>query len=92
MRYLKSYKLFESSWTIEEYIDSITNELEKWNILPLHIKRIVDNNIDDIQLSIELGKSPIEYSNNLIKDLDLERGGYLGFMNNQKSGGEIKYL
>lgn len=92
MKHLKSYKLFESSWSIEEYIDSINDELGKWNISPVHMKRIIDNNLDEIQISMEEGISPIIYSKNLIKDLDLERGGYLGVMNNQKNGGEIKYL
>lgn len=92
MKYLQKFKLFESNYSLEEYIDTLSDELGKWNISPVHIKKIIDNNIDDIQISIENGSSPIEFSKKLINDLQLDRGGYTSQIVNHPLSSQIKYL
>lgn len=92
MKYLKSFKIFESNYSIEEYIDKITDELGNFNISPVHIKKIIDNNLDDIQISLSNGKSPTEYSKKLISDLQLDNGGYPSQMVNHPLSSQIKYL
>lgn len=74
MKYLKSYKIFESSWSIEEYVDFIQKELSKCNITTVGIKNTLISYKDEIEGSFNEGVPPKNISDDIIKTMELETG------------------
>lgn len=74
MKYLKSYKIFESSWSIEEYVDFIQSELTKCNITALGIKNTLISYKDEIETAFNQGVPPKTVSDDIIKTMELETG------------------
>ena len=92
MKYIKSYKIFESTYSIDEYILSISNELGKHNITPVAIRTLLDNYSDVIQTSMENEVTPYNFVQNIVKDMDLGSGGFISQMAPPNQPTEIKYL
>ncbi len=92
MKYIKSYKIFESTYSIDEYILSISSELGKYNITPVAIRTLLDNYSDIIQNSMENEVTPHNFVKNIIKDMDLSSGGFISQMSPPSQPTEIKYL
>ncbi len=92
MKYIKSFKIFESNYSIEEYIDVIYSELSKYNISPAEMNKIINNEIGEINNSIENGISPQEWSKSLISEMELDKKDYLGFLSNKPKQTLNKYL
>ena len=52
MKYIKSFRLYESNWSFEEYIGYLTQVLSKMNITPVNLEFILDQKEDDIRKHI----------------------------------------
>jgi|LauGreDrversion4_2_1035121.scaffolds.fasta_scaffold90404_5 hypothetical protein len=93
MNYIKTFKLFESNWSIEEFIQELAYHLGQYNLTAVYIREVISKyNID---YEIESGKSPLELSKKIISDLGLDERGKEGYMkvNVYKPGPDvIKYL
>jgi hypothetical protein len=95
MNYIKTFKLFESNYTFEEYIEQLVGELGKYNISAVEIRDLIQRLESDINQAIDNGIHPLQYSKTIIDDLDLSDRGKDGwnriyFRNQSKS--TIKYL
>lgn len=93
MRYLKDWKIFESTYNTEEFIDELRSRLGKYNLSSVEIREIIKRL--DIQSEIDGGKTPLNLANELIEDMDLEgRGtnGFPPFRVGRPLQSEIKYL
>ena len=92
MKHIKSYKLFESVYSIEEYYDYITKSLGNYNITPVGIRDLLSNYEVLINDYYESGDNPKIVSDQIIKDLELESGGYMGIKFPKLNHPQIKYL
>ena len=93
MKHLKSFKLFESNYTPEEFVSELIKQLGKLNMSSVEIRELI--NRLDIGSEIEIGKDPVQYSQELIKELGLDSRGMDGYMShrvNRPFYSEIKYL
>lgn len=72
MKHLKSYKIFESHYNKEEFIDFLTRELSKYNITPLQSRKLIENYESEIETKIANGETPHSFVNQIIKDLNLD--------------------
>lgn len=90
MKYLKSYKLFESNYSIEEYIGLLSDELGNFNLSPVQIRELISRL--DIEDYINDGISPKEIIKNLDNDMDLSKTGYPDHRVNKPQQSQIKYL
>ena len=93
MKHLKSFKLFESNYTPEEFVNELRKQLGKLNMSAVEIRELI--NRLDIESEIEIGKNPVQYSQELIKELGLDSRGIDGYMShrvNRPFYSEIKYL
>ena len=93
MKHLKSFKLFESNYTPEEFVSELIKQLGKLNMSSVEIRELI--NRLDIDSEIEIGKDPVQYSQELIKELGLDSRGMDGYMShrvNRPFYSEIKYL
>lgn len=93
MKHLKSFKLFESNYTPDEFVDELRRQLGKLNMSAVEVRELI--NRLDIESEIEMGKNPVQYSQELIKELGLDSRGIEGYMShrvNRPLYSEIKYL
>jgi len=93
MNHLKSFKLFESNYTPEEFVGELIKQFGKLNMSSVEIRELI--NRLDIGSEIEIGKDPVQYSQELIKELGLDSRGMDGYMShrvNRPFYSEIKYL
>jgi hypothetical protein len=93
MKYIKSWKLFESIWSPEEFIQELTYYLSKFNLTVVYVRELISKY--DIELEIENGKTPLQLSKEIISDLELDQRGKEGYkkVNIYKPGPDvIKYL
>lgn len=93
MKHLKSFKLFESNYSPEEFVDELIRQLGKLNMSSVEIRELI--NRLDIESEIEMGKDPVQYSQELIKELGLDSRGIEGYMShrvNKPLYSELKYL
>lgn len=90
MKYLKSYKLFESNYSIEEYIGLLSDELGNFNLSPVQIRELISRlPVEDY---IEDGLSPKDIVNDLNKAVDLSKGVYPDHWINKPQQSQVKYL
>lgn len=73
MKYLKTY---ESHWTEQEYFADITNGLSNCNISPNDLTRIISEYENEILDYRDSGKHPSLFVNKIIKELELDKGGF----------------
>lgn len=93
MKHIKNFKLFESNYNFEEFVEVVCSELSKYEITPTQVKNIISNYEDDIRNSIDQGESPYNFVNQIIKDLDLESDkGHTSIIFNNPNKSVIKYL
>lgn len=93
MKHLKSFILFESNYTPEEFVDELRRQLGELNMSAVEVRELI--NRLDIESEIEMGKNPVQYSQELIKELGLDSRGIEGYMShrvNRPLYSEIKYL
>lgn len=77
MRFIKSYRLFESTWSLEEFTQELTYYLAQYNLTVVYIRELISK--WDIISEIEMGKTPLELSKEIISDMDLEERGREGY-------------
>lgn len=89
----------ESFYTKQEYIEEIRNQLGKRNIRPVVLSKLLHNCDNEITEKWEQGQSPKIFVDKIIKDLELDSGGFFGTKSYQQKAtcrGEtpslIKYL
>lgn len=93
MRYIKNFKVFESNWTQEEYIEDLRSRLSKYNISPVEIRELIKRT--DIESAINDGIQPLKLAQDLIDDMDLKSRGdnnFTQFRIGKPLQSEIKYL
>ena len=93
MNYIKSYKLFESVYCLEEFVQELTTILSQFNLTAVYIRELISKY--DIDSQIENDVTPLEFSKTIIDDLDLNQRGKSGYMavNVYKPGPDVvKYL
>lgn len=77
MKYLKKFQIFESTWSYEEFVQELAYYLGQYNLSVVYIREII--NKLDIQSEIEEGKTPLQFSKEVISDLDLDLRGKEGY-------------
>lgn len=78
MKNIKSWRVFESGWSTEEFRDEVRKALGERGLRPVEIRELVKRL--DLRAVIETGVEPHFYILDLVKQLGLERGGgHLGF-------------
>jgi hypothetical protein len=93
MRYIKEFRLFESSWSFEEYISYLTQILSRMNVTPVNLEFILNQKEDDIRLAMENGLHPQVFVQDLIKELELDpSSGFLGYLYPKSPSQIQKYL
>lgn len=93
MKFIKSYKLFESNWSIEEFVQELGYYLGQYNITANFIREVISKY--DIESEVESGKTPLQLSKEIIEDLGIDQRGKEGYMkvNIYKPGPDVvKYL
>lgn len=93
MKHIKSFKLFESVWSAEEFVDEIRNGLSKYNLSSVEVRELLKR--IDIDSSIESGQHPNVLIGQLVDELDLKsRGtsGYTSWRTPKNWQSQIKYL
>jgi hypothetical protein len=78
MKYIKRFQIFESTWSYEEFVQELSYYLGQYNLSAVYIREII--NKLDIQSEIESGKTPLQFSKEVISDLDLNLRGKEGYM------------
>jgi hypothetical protein len=69
----------ESYYSKQEYFQEIQYSLEKYNIRPIVLNNILDMYENDILKNWEDGISPKIFVDNIVKELELDKGGYMNF-------------
>jgi len=93
VKHLKSYPLFESFWSKEEFCQELARLLGQWNLTTIYIRELISNL--DIESLIDQGETPLGVFNQLVIDLDLESRGKEGYMQVpviRQWGDKTKYL
>ena len=80
LRFLKKEKnikkIKESYSDIEDYINDIISVLRTYNVRPNMLQDIIDHYYTDIEQNYNDGKFPKIYANEIVKELNLDSGGY----------------
>lgn len=93
MKYIKKWKIFESNYNLEEFVQELSYYLGQYNLTAVYIRELISKY--NINNEIELGKSPLILSKEIISDMDLDQRGKEGYMkvNIHKPGPDVvKYL
>jgi hypothetical protein len=93
MKYLTNWKLFESTWSKEEYIDEIRNALSEYNLSSVEVRELI--NRVDIDSAVESGEQPLMFIKRLVDELDLKSlgtNGFTSFRTPKNWQPELKYL
>ena len=88
----KIKKIKESYSDIDEYINDIISVLSDYNVRPVTLDKIINRYYDEIESNYNNGKFPKIYAEELVKELDLDSGGYPVVKLPSSSNNVIKYL
>ena len=88
MRYIKTFE----SYSKDDFYIEVSNELESYNITPSVINKILDECQNDIDSYMNNGKTPKDYVNKIVKDMELDSGGFLPYKTVTSQNNIIKYL
>lgn len=87
------YPVTESYSNIDEYVNDIKSMLSKYNIRPLVLNQIINQNEDIIQQNFDEGKYPKFFVDEIVQDFELDSGGFLSHKLGSKAYNQsIKYL
>ena len=76
MKHIKSYKLFESSYTLDDFTNAVCDELKYYTITPVGIRTILDQYSGVIEDAVNNGEDPHSFVNSLSKDMGLTKGDF----------------
>jgi len=88
----KIKKIKESYSDIDEYINDIISVLSDYNVRPVTLDSILNRYYDEIENNYNNGKFAKIYAEELVKELDLDSGGYPVVKLPSSSNNVIKYL
>ncbi len=77
MKRIKSFKLFESRYTIEEFIEELTGYLAQYNLTVVYIRELIER--WDIESEVENQRSPLDVSKEMVQELGLDQRGKEGY-------------
>jgi hypothetical protein len=87
------YPTNESYNDIDEYVNEIKTMLKAYNIRPVVLNQIIDGYSNVIEEYYQEGKYPKLFVDEIIKDFELDSGGFLSYKVGSKSYNQtIKYL
>lgn len=87
------YPTNESYSDVNEYIEEIKTMLKAYNIRPVVLNQIIDGYSDVIEQYYQEGKYPKLFVDEIIKDFELDSGGFLSYKVGASSYNQtIKYL
>lgn len=87
------YPVSESYSDIDEYVNDIKSMLSKYNIRPLVLNQIIDGYQSKIEEYFNVGKYPGLFVDEIVKDFELDSGGYNSVRVGSKSWQDsVKYL
>ena len=87
------YPTNESYNDIQEYTTQIINLLKEYNIRPVVLNHLIDQYQSDISNYYEEGKDPKFFVDEIVKDLELDSGGFMSTKVGSKGYNRvIKYL
>ena len=90
---MKFIKTFESYNNESEFISSVIDELKTYNISPVLIHKIVEFYQDQIINYFYDGKSPKQFIEENLSELELDRDqNFLGMKFSRRKNSEVKYL
>ena len=93
MKYIKPYKIFESRYTLEEYLYTISQEFSKYNISAIKVKELLENYRVAIEEAIESDVDPYTFVKAIADDMGIsDNGGFMGQFPPGKQQTTIKYL
>lgn len=93
MKHIKSFKVFESTWSPEEFVYEIRNALSEYNLSSVEIREII--NRIDIDDAINSGEQPTVFIKKLVDELNLKslgNNGFTSFRMPKNWQPELKYL
>lgn len=85
-------KIKESYNDIDEYINDIISVLSDYNVRPVTLDSILNRYYGEIENNYNNGKFAKIYAEELVKELDLDSGGYPVVKLPSSSNNVIKYL
>jgi hypothetical protein len=90
MRHIKTY---ESYSNLQDYVNDVITLLSKYNIRPVVLNQIIDGYFDQITNYFNDGKHPKFFVDEIVKEFELDSGGFLSHRLGSKSWQDsIKYL
>lgn len=93
MKYIKPYKIFESRYTLEEYLYAISQEFSKYNISALKVKELLENYRVAIEEAIESDVDPYTFVKTIADDMGIsDNGGFVSHYAPPKQQTTVKYL
>lgn len=93
MKYIKTYKVFESRYTFEEYIYSISQEFSKYNISAIGVRELIENYKKAIEEAILDDVDPHTFVKTIANDMELsDGGGFMSYTNQPQKQTTVKYL
>jgi len=93
MKYIKSYKIFESRYTIEEYLYAVSQEFSKYNISAIKVKELLENYRLAIEEAIESDVDPYTFVKKIADDMGIsDNGGFNDHNTPPQQQTTIKYL
>jgi len=93
MKYIKPYKIFESRYTLEEYLYAISQEFSKYNISALQVKELLENYRVAIEEAIESDVDPYTFVKTIADDMGIsDNGGFVSHYAPPKQQTTVKYL
>lgn len=93
MKYIKPYKIFESRYTLEEYLYAISREFSKYNISAIGVRELMNNYEKVIEDAILNDVDPYTFVKNIASDMQLsDDGGFMGHNTPTPQQTTVKYL
>jgi hypothetical protein len=93
MKYIKSYKIFESNYSFEEYISALCDELSNYNVSPVVIKSMLDKYENDINDAISNEITPNTFMKKVVDEMSLsDDGGFPSQYGPPSKQTTVKYL
>jgi hypothetical protein len=93
MKYIKPYKIFESRYTLEEYLYAVSQEFSKYNISAVGVRELLDNYKVAIEDAISSDVDPYTFVKNIANDMQLsDNGGFMSHDTPPPQPTTIKYL
>lgn len=92
MKLIKNFRMFESVYNFEEFVEVITRELMRFRVDASNLDLIISQKEPEIRKAIEDGQNPTLFAKDLVKELELDKAYNIGMKFPYSIGGDIKYM